>query len=64
MEKCFIKERNGYNEHEIMLSELFHDVKRKGKDFIVSTIDFEKLSSQSHTSSLCQRDSSAVSQNG
>jgi uncharacterized C2H2 Zn-finger protein len=39
-QKGFIKKTNGCSEHGIMLNELIHDARRKGKDLVVTAIDF------------------------
>jgi hypothetical protein len=40
MQKGFIKKTNGCSEHGIKSNKLFHDVKKRAKDLIVTTIDF------------------------
>jgi hypothetical protein len=41
VQKGFIKKTNGCSEHRIILNELFQNAKRKHKDLIVTSIDFE-----------------------
>jgi hypothetical protein len=40
MQKVFIKKTNGCSEHGIMSNELFRDAKKRGKDLIMTTINF------------------------